>query len=430
MKLAISPLLKSWPGRLGFVLAACLIGVSILTIQTASASSAFKKEMIDGVEHITNGDTPKNGIEKWQLEELWTAGGLDDEEVLFGIITQVKIGENNLIYLLDNQLSQVQVYSPDGELLRTLGGPGEGPGEVSNPASMAVLPGGAIGLVKPMPGKLIKLDKDGTPLGDFVPAGYDPTDGGISIAIRCYPAQNNLIFGGMKLAFDQATATQTRGYHIRCYGEDQSQLAEYYTKDVVWDFKKLVMREIDTDFPWQRMDVSGDGTVYIVPERYGFDIHIFAPDGTLKKVVSRNYESYERDQAMKDLVDRAFQQQMANPQLPPESTYEAEAFEPDVADLRVTPDGEIWIHNSWQQWAGEEGLFCYDVFSADGEFIKEVQIECAGSATNDRLFFANDNRIYKVSGFLSAAISAQGLGGDEEEEEEAEAMAITCYRKK
>lgn len=402
----------------------CLLTVFLI----APGANAVTTETIDGVTHIRNSDQPTNGIETWEVEELWTAGGEFDESVLFGLIGQVEIGDDGDIYLLDNQLSQVQVYSPDGEMLRTLGGPGEGPGEVSNPAGIAVLPDGSLGIVKTMPGKLIRLDSEGTPLTDFVPANYEATEGGVSLAIRAFPANDNLIFGGMKLVFDPATSTQTRGYHIRCYGEDGAQLAEYYKKDVLWDFRNLVMSEIDTDFPWQRMAVAKDGKVFIAPERYGYDIHVYQPDGALAKVIHREFKSYERDQAMKDLVDRAFQQQMANPQLPGNATYKAEKNEPDIADLRIADNGELWICNSWQRWQSKPNQFAFDVFSPDGEFVKEVQINCPGSATDDRLFFTNNERIYKVTGFLSAAISAQGLGG--EEDEEADPMAITCYRRK
>ena len=392
------------------------------------AALAGEEVMIDGVMHVKNGPEPANGVETWQLEELWTAGGEDDEEVLFGIITQVEIDQDNNIYLLDNQMSEVHVFSPDGEFLRTLGRAGEGPGEVTNPAAMTVLPDGSLGLVKAMPGKLVMLDTEGEPLGDFVPVDYDPQSGGLFLAIRCYPAGKNLIFGGMEIRTDTAAGTQNRNYHVRTYGPDQERLSEFYKKEVVWNFSNFTLREIDTDFPWQRLDVDNEGGLVMAPERYGFDIHIYQPDGALVRVIEREYEPYERSQKMKELVDRAFQAQLS--QLPPGSNYEAEKYEPDVAELRIAVDGSIWTQNSRQQWAGEEGSFMYDVFSRDGHFDKQVRIECSGSAKEDRLFFGGDGRIYKVSGFLAAAISAQGLGGDDDDENEPEPMSVTCYKVK
>ena len=237
----------------------------------------------------------------------------------------------------------------------------------------------------------------------------------------------NLIFGGMELRTDASAGTQERNYHIRSYGSDHERIAEFYARNIHWDFSNFTLREIDTDFPWQRVDVDSDGRVVLAPERYGYDINIYEADGTLSRVIERKYESYERDQAMKDLVNRAFEAQL--PQLPPGSKFEAEANEPDVAELRIAADGSIWTQNSHQQWVGKEGEFEYDVFSREGHFTKTVRIECSGSAKEDRLFFGGDGRIYKVSGFLAAAISAQGLGS-EDDESEPEPMAITCYEVK
>jgi 6-bladed beta-propeller protein len=412
----------------GVSLVACAF-LLLSIVLGSTATLAGEEVLVDGVTHVKNGAEPSGGMETWQLEELWTVGGEDDEDVLFGIITQVEIDNENNIYLLDNQLSQVQVFSSDGEFLRTIGRPGEGPGEVSNPSAMTLLPDGSVGLVKTMPGKLVMIDKEGQPLGDFLPNDYDPKAGGLFLAIRCYPAANGgLIFGGMELRTDPSAGTQERNYHIRSYGMDQERIAEFYFRNIHWDFTNFTMREMDTDFPWQRIDVDADGRVVLAPERYGYDINIYEPDGTLSRVIEREFESYERSDEIKELVDRAFQAQMN--QLPPGSKYEAEANEPDVAELRIAEDGSIWTQNARQQWAGNEGEFLYDVFSADGHFTKTVRIECSGSAKEDRLFFGGDGRIYKVTGFLAAAISAQGLGGDEDDGEEPEPMAITCFKVK
>ena len=58
--------------------------------------------------------TPGGGIQTMELEELWQVGGEDDEDVLLGIITRVLIDDDNNIYLLDPQLSEIKVFSPRG----------------------------------------------------------------------------------------------------------------------------------------------------------------------------------------------------------------------------------------------------------------------------------------------------------------------------
>ncbi len=63
-----------------------------------------------------------------ELVEQWRIGGEDDEEILLGVIFDAVIGTDGSVYLIDRQLSQVLVISPDGELLTTLGRQGKGPG--------------------------------------------------------------------------------------------------------------------------------------------------------------------------------------------------------------------------------------------------------------------------------------------------------------
>jgi len=78
---------------------------------------------------------PEQGTVSLELEEMWRVGG-EDGEPLFGRILDVLADPAGNILILDNQLCQVVVLSPDGEHLLDQGGPGEGPGE---PTGMALL---------------------------------------------------------------------------------------------------------------------------------------------------------------------------------------------------------------------------------------------------------------------------------------------------
>ena len=98
-----------------------------------------------------------------ELEEIWRIGGEDDEDVLLGIITRALVDEEDNIYLLDQQLSEVQVFSSDGEYMKTLGREGSGPGEVTRPGDFLFMPDGTLGLVQIFPGKIVKVDLNGVP---------------------------------------------------------------------------------------------------------------------------------------------------------------------------------------------------------------------------------------------------------------------------
>jgi hypothetical protein len=96
--------------------------------------------------------------------ELWRVGGdSESEEDLFGVISDIDIDATGEVYLLDSQLSEVKVYSKDGEYLRSLGREGEGPGEFRRPAAMFFTDDGKVAVVQMMPGKIVLLSRTANP---------------------------------------------------------------------------------------------------------------------------------------------------------------------------------------------------------------------------------------------------------------------------
>lgn len=63
-------------------------------------------------------------------------GSIDDEATALTFFRQVEVGTDGRIYTLHPQESRVRVHNADGEAAGTIGGPGEGPGEFSNPGVM------------------------------------------------------------------------------------------------------------------------------------------------------------------------------------------------------------------------------------------------------------------------------------------------------
>ena len=66
------------------------------------------------------------------------------EEYLFGSIYAIAVDGERQVYVLDAQAQQVRVFDPEGNHLRTLGGRGEGPGELGSAVSVAVLSDGRV----------------------------------------------------------------------------------------------------------------------------------------------------------------------------------------------------------------------------------------------------------------------------------------------
>lgn len=124
------------------------------------------------VPRVTN-EGPALAPRTVELEELWRVGG-EESELLFGTVIEAISDNQGAVYLLDHQLCHVQVFSPEGVLLRTLSREGDGPGEVRLPRDVVMLSDGSIGI--PLVGEELRGSalSAARVLGELATAGINP----------------------------------------------------------------------------------------------------------------------------------------------------------------------------------------------------------------------------------------------------------------
>jgi len=140
-----------------------------------------------------------------QLEEVWRIGGEDEEDVLLGMVPTGVMDALGNVFLLDSQLSQVLVISPEGELINTLGREGEGPGEMSRPTGIFLNNEQQIGIAQGFPGKIILLNTDGNP-GGSITVNQDSNNEGFAYVGGVSRRGEHLVVLHGKSAFDMKTA--------------------------------------------------------------------------------------------------------------------------------------------------------------------------------------------------------------------------------
>ncbi len=415
---------KCSPGRLP----AWLALAALLLAMTPEAHAA-KVEVIDGVPHVRSGAKPESGHQTMKLEELWRVGGDEDEDTLFGVILNVMAGDNEEIYLLDMQLSEVQVYSPDGEHLRTLSRTGDGPGESRNPSDMLFLPCGNLGLVQAFPGKVTKIDLEGNPAGTVTLGGQDPTQGGFSMIFDAKSRGESIFFAGMEIA-QQGQTGQKRTSFLASFSPEGLEKTRYLEMIQELDLTRFEVIERDNYFVYpRRWDIGTGGRVYAAPHRNRYAINVYSPDGRLERVIEREYTPRRRTpEEQRRIEDIAAAQTR---QMPFEFKMELENTEPDISGIRAAEDGSIWVLSSSGSFEQSKGIMAtYDVFDADGVFRRQVSVECEGNGARDGLFFIGKDRVVLVKGLVDAAVNMQagGMGSGAEDEADAEPMSVVCYR--
>jgi hypothetical protein len=91
-----------------------------------------------GVRIVVNPSEPLFGTLELELEEDLVLGDEQDEDYLLFRVWDVKVNDQGHILVLDSGQSRIQEYDKDGRYLRTIGGPGQGPGEFERPIELSL----------------------------------------------------------------------------------------------------------------------------------------------------------------------------------------------------------------------------------------------------------------------------------------------------
>ena len=127
-----SPLIST----IALVLALAALATATSFTSAPAAAWNGREEARDGVTHILNPALPVAQPETITPAEAWRVGGDDEEDIIFGVLSSIAADSEGNSYLLDTQLSEVMVFSPDGEYIRSIGREGEGPGEFRRAGSL------------------------------------------------------------------------------------------------------------------------------------------------------------------------------------------------------------------------------------------------------------------------------------------------------
>ena len=410
-----------------------LLTLILLSVQSATAAWAGREVSKGGVVHVENPAQPSEGRETASLEELWRLGGdTDSDEEFFGVISQIATDASGNVYLLDQQLNEVKVFAADGSYVTTVGREGEGPGEFRNPADLTLLSNGNVAILQRMPGKIVLLTPAGEPAGELpTPPG---ADGGFMRFDQVRSVGDGVVLSATEMVRTDTGADITQRILCASLGGDVQ--ATYIESHDTRNFANRVFDEKSSSFR-RIWDVTDDGRVYFAPEFDDYEIRVWRPDGTLDRVIQREYEPRTRsDEEMKRVSSRM---STFGPRgrgrggrgprggSPPE--VKVSATDRSIQGIYPRGDGSVWVLSSRGALdAPGDALGTFDVFDSEGHFTQQWTLQGVGNFERDGFFFTGD-RLYVVTDLWEAVLAMRG-GGDEEydDTEEAEPVSVICYR--
>jgi hypothetical protein len=244
----------------------------------------------------------------------------------------------------------------------------------------------------------------------------------------------DLVISAVENNLDQSTGDQQRHYILASYSANGEQGVRYH--QTRWDFnyqKNFTFDEekILRSFRWC-FDVGPDGRVYAATERDRYAVTVFNPDGSVDRVIERDFVPRRRTAGeksrMQGLVERRFRT------FPFELTVKLGETEPVInwqhRGIQVDPDGNLWVRHSRSGTDQRAGvLLTFDQFDSEGHFSKQIAVACEGNPEIDGLFLLGQDRMIRVTGFVDAMRTVYGGGrGGFSGEGDPDPIQVICYR--
>ncbi|MBD3368820.1 6-bladed beta-propeller [Candidatus Fermentibacteria bacterium] len=106
--------------------------------------------------------SPTAPPDTFELCSVDTIGvGMGDSSYVFGTVMQASAGPEGTTYVLDMQRCLLSVFDEQGEIVRTLGGKGGGPGELQLPMDFALLSDGGVAVNDLQASRIFLYDAQG-----------------------------------------------------------------------------------------------------------------------------------------------------------------------------------------------------------------------------------------------------------------------------
>jgi len=362
-------------------------------------------------------DEPAGAAVTLDLKELWRAGG-EDEDVIFGRITDIKSGPDGTIYVLDNQLCQVQVFSSDGQYLRSLSREGDGPGELRQPVEMAFLSDDILGIGMGFPGKVITLKLDGTPDRTYYPIGI-PADGDIGLLMGFQFRDGMMAACGGRMKFNETGQGSTLRFLSLCQGQCETP-KHLIEKDTPLDLSGQRFVEADDYFFERAWALGPDGTIFAAPLRDSYQVSRLDKSGATTLEFGRQYQARKRTREEKQEV-----RPVININSNENMEIIAEDHDPCISRILYNSDeNTVWVQTSRGSMDPPEGVMQqWDIFSTEGEYLRQVNIAPDEEIKDAAVFLVGDGKIVILKG------SGSSFSEDEPEQDnpETEPLEIICY---
>ncbi len=312
------------------------------------AGDAWQGSVTDsaGVQIVSNtGDGVWGPDEAWTVETDLVIGTAEGEpEYQFGQISGIDVGSDGRVYVIDQQASEVRVYSPDGEFVAVMGRAGAGPGELSqNAGPLFVGPGDTVQVPDIAQQRVTRYTAAGEPAGSYA---LPLAEG---IPVRWMEANDqDLVMQAMIMQLPNQPQVEPRNLILRRgpSGEVEDTLLEMpigKTVDFAGDQPSITMFESEP--VWA---LGPEGRLYFgINSEYSINVH--SPEGELVRIIRKPGERRPISDSDEAEFRRIVEKLWADRGMPPQAmemmsqALSFAEFYPAYANMLGGPEGSLWV---------------------------------------------------------------------------------------
>ncbi len=304
-------------------------------------------EEINGVMVVRNPKEPIYPGHPFVMEEeLSIGGGEGIDTYALSDISHLTADDQGRIYALDRKESHVKVFDAEGRYLRTIGRPGQGPGDLNEPIFVYFQRNE---LLVTQYERLSFFSPNGDLLRTVPMVKETPS------RARCN-SRGNIV--GTSTVYDPATP-KIYTFALKLYSPEVYPIKELARVQI----ERNIGRPLNPMQPTVYMTVDDQDNVFFgYPERY--EIQVFDAEGNLTRKILKTYKPV----AVTD-EDKAASVEGA----PPQMKFEYPEYRPSF--LRFIHDERGRLYVQTYEKAAAKDVYIHDVFDQDGRLVARVPLK-------------------------------------------------------
>ena len=343
--------------------------IMLISCQKQKAEWKGTIEEVNGVTIVKNPKEPMYGEDVFRLEEDLTLEKKEgSEEYLFERVRNIDIDKNDNIYILDDKAVRIRIFDKNGELIRTFGSKGQGPGEMQMPINVQITSKNEVIVHDYMAQRLSFFSLD----GKYLRQKSTAKTRNLSIPIRM-DSQGNLI------GFAAFAPPPIGGKELIIY-DSNLELLKIVTKEErgtrgLFDIGKS---SLYCDVSPSDNIVWGDSKEYV--------LQILNQGGDLIKRIIKEHNPIEITAEDKERYEKQYAEPVKRGM-----RINFRSHFPAFSEISVDDEERIFV-KTYERVEGKEDLFYFDVFESGGKYIAKVPIK----PSLNRDFVWKRNKLYTL----------------------------------